>query len=84
MAIMSDSSIALKPVIETHAALEGVLELAGVDREALQLAHDVREPEPDEADAPVLDERLDVVDGLRLVLGHGTPSRSGEVGGGVG
>ena len=76
MAIMSDSSMALKPVIEraveAHAALEGVVELLGVDAERLQLAEDVGEPEADEADAALLDERLDVVVGLRpVVVGHG-------------
>ena len=73
MAIMSDSSIALKPVIDEPskpAALEGVLELLRVDREALQLAEDVREPEANEADVAVLDERLDVGSGLRL-FAHG-------------
>ncbi len=36
--------------VEPHPALEGVVELLGVDREALQLPEEVREPEPNEAD----------------------------------
>ena len=55
--------------VEAHPALEGVVELGGVDRERLQLAQDVGEPEPDEADLALLDERLDVGRGLGLV-GH--------------
>ena len=47
--------------VEAHAALEGVVELGGVDRERLQLPEDVGEPEADEADAALLDERLDVL-----------------------
>jgi hypothetical protein len=65
---MSDSSIALKPVID---ALEGVVELGDVDRERLQLAEDVGEPEADEADAALLADGLDVVGGRGLV-GHGS------------
>ena len=59
--------------VEAHPALERVVELLGVDRERLQLPEDVGEPEPDEADPALLDERLDVVLGLRpVVLGrHG-------------
>ena len=61
-----------RAAVEAHAALEGVVELGGVDAERLQLAQDVREPEADEADAALLDERLDVVLGLRpVVVGHG-------------
>ena len=56
--------------VEAHAALEGVLELGAVDREGLELAEDVGEPEADEAQVQVLDLRLDVVGGLGLV-GHG-------------
>src|SRR5204862_2168467 len=41
--------------VEPHPALERVLELLGVDREALELAEDVGEPQPDEADVAVLD-----------------------------
>ena len=52
--------------VEAHASLERVLELLRVDREALQLAEDVREPQANEADVAVLDERLDVGSGLRL------------------
>jgi hypothetical protein len=46
--------------VEAHPAFEGVVELAGVDRKALQLAEDVGEPEADEADVVFLDERDDV------------------------
>jgi hypothetical protein len=61
--------------VEAHAALEGVVELVLVDREALQLAEDVGEPEPDEADVPLLDDGLDVVGGLRLIGHQAPPSR---------
>ena len=74
IAIMSDSSIALKPVIEdaveAHPRLERVVELGRVDRERLQLAEDVGEPEADEADVALGHERLDVLGGLRLLLGR--------------
>src|SRR5262249_50577881 len=56
--------------VEAHPALEGVLELGGVDREGLQLAEDVREPEADEADAPLVDDRGNVVGG-QVLVGHG-------------
>jgi hypothetical protein len=73
-AIMSDSSMALKPVIdeavEPHPALEGILQLGRVDREGLELAQDVGEPEADEADLPLVDDGLDVVGGQGLI-GHG-------------
>src|SRR5205823_531522 len=65
-----------RAAVEAHAALEGVVELLGVDREGLQLAEDVGEPEADEADAPLLHERLDVLGGLRSV-GHGGAQASG-------
>ena len=62
--------------VEAHAALEGVVELRCVDREALQLPQDVGEPEADEADVPLLDLGFDALPG-RGLLGHGpeaTPS----------
>ena len=46
--------------VEAHAALEGVVELLGGDREGLELPEDVGEPEADEADAVLRDQRLDV------------------------
>src|SRR5207248_11587133 len=58
--------------VEAHTAVEGVVELGDVDGEGLELPEDVREPEADEADAPLLDDRLDVVGGQGLV-GHGNP-----------
>ena len=58
--------------VEAHPALEGVLQLLRVHREALELPQDVREPQPDEADVTVLDEGDDVLGGLRLV-GHTAP-----------
>ena len=65
---MSDSSIALKPVIEEPSkpipASNASSSSAGVDRERLQLAEDVREPEADEADVPLLDDRLHVLGAL--------------------
>src|SRR5438552_1201275 len=48
---------------------EGVVQLGGVDREGLQLAQDVGEPEADEADIALGHDRLDVLRGVRL-LGH--------------
>ena len=76
MAIMSDSSMALKPVIELPSKpmppSNASSSSPALMRERLQLAQDVREPEADEADAALLDERLDVVLGLRaVVVGHG-------------
>ena len=53
--------------VEAHAALEGVLELGGVDREALQLAEHIGEPESDEADVGLLDQLDDVSGTLRLI-----------------
>jgi hypothetical protein len=50
--------------VEPHSPLERVLELGGVDREALELAEHVGEPEPDEPDAALLDRRDDVLGGL--------------------
>ena len=56
---MSDSSIALKPVIEepveAHPVVERALELLQRDGKALQVALDVREPGVDELDVLVLD-----------------------------
>ena len=73
-ASMSDSSIGLKPVIEEPskpvAAREGVLELGGVDREALELAEDVREPEADEADVALGDLGDHVLGGRRARRGR--------------
>ena len=57
--------------VEAHAAVEGVLELGGVDREALQLAEHVREPEPHEADVVLLDHLDDVSGALRLLCHTG-------------
>jgi hypothetical protein len=53
--------------VEAHAALEGVVELLGGDREGLELPEDVGEPEADEADRSFRDERLDVLGGLWAV-----------------
>ena len=58
--------------VEAHARLERVVEFLGVDRERLQLTEDVGEPEADEADVALRDERLDVLGGLRLLV----PSRA--------
>ena len=73
MAIMSDSSIALKPVIEEPSKpmppSKASSSSSGLIEKLFSWPEDVREPEPDEADVAVLDERLDVVGGLRLV-GH--------------
>ena len=70
--------------VERHALLEGVLQLGGADREALQLAEDVGEPQPHEADAALLDRAQDVV----LLPFHGRQSRSlgpfGNVAGNIG
>src|SRR6185436_9549587 len=55
--------------VEAHAALERVVELRDVDREGLELAEDVGEPEADEADVALVAKGLDVVGGLWLV-GH--------------
>ena len=57
-----------RAAIEAHPRLERVVQLGRVDRERLQLAQDVREPEPDEPDLVLGDERLHVVRGLRLLL----------------
>ena len=74
IAIMSDSSIALKPVIEEPSkpmpASNASSSSADVDRERLQLPEDVREPEADEADLALLHERLDVLRGLRPIRCH--------------
>ena len=70
---MSDSSIALKPVIDEPSkpmpSVEGVVELGAVDREGLQLTEDVGEPQPDEADVALGDDGLDVVGRLRAIGG---------------
>ncbi len=54
MAIMSDSSIGLKPVIEDPSKpippSKASSSSDGVDREALELTEHVREPQADEAD----------------------------------
>src|SRR6185312_1202951 len=47
--------------VEAHAVVERVFELADRDREALQVALDVREPEEDEVDALLLDPREDLL-----------------------
>ena len=47
--------------VERHALLEGVLQLDRADGEALELAEDVREPQPHEADAALLDRAQDVI-----------------------
>ena len=54
--------------VEAHARLECVVELGGVDRERLQLAEDVGEPEADEADFVLEDECLHVLRRLGLIL----------------
>ncbi len=56
--------------VEAHARLERVVELRRVDRERLQLAEDVGEPEADEADVALRDDRLHVLRGVRLLLCH--------------
>ena len=43
--------------------LEGCVQLGGVDRERLELTEDVGEPEVDEADLALGNDRLDVVRG---------------------
>ena len=53
--------------VEAHPAFEGVVELGGVDREALQLSQDVGEPEPDEAHVVLFAELDDILGGLRAV-----------------
>ena len=62
--------------VEAHPALEGVGELGGVDRERLELAEDVGEPQADEADVP-LGRQLDHVGGRRrcLVVAHARAER---------
>ena len=55
--------------VEAHAGLERVVQLGGVDRERLQLPEDVGEPEADEADLALRDDRLHVLRRLRQ-LGH--------------
>jgi hypothetical protein len=57
--------------VESHTALERVIELLRVDREALQLPEDVGEPEADEANAAILRYPFDVFGGSGCVLGHG-------------
>ena len=64
--------------VETHAAVEGVLELGGVDREALQLAEDVGEPEPHETDVVLLDHLDDVSRALRLLCHSASLIRSAK------
>ncbi len=59
--------------VEAHAAVEGVLELGGVDREALELAEDVGEPEPHEADVVFLDDLDDVCRARGLICHSGSP-----------
>ena len=51
--------------VEAHALLERPLQLVLADGEALQLAEDVREPEPDELDVVLLDQRQHVRLGRR-------------------
>ena len=58
-----DPAVALdRRAVEGHALLEGVLELGRGDREALQLAEDVGEPEAHEAHAAFLDGPQHVVE----------------------
>ncbi len=61
--------------VEAHAALEGLGELGRADRERLQLAEDVGEPEPDEPDLALVHESHDVLGGARLVAHARDPSR---------
>src|SRR5947208_1539243 len=56
--------------VEVAALVEDLGRLAVAEVEVLQLSEDVREPEANEADTPLIDERLDVVGGHGLV-GHG-------------
>ena len=53
--------------VEAHPGFERVIQLGGVDRERLQLPEDVGEPEADEADLTLGDDRLDILGGLRLL-----------------
>jgi hypothetical protein len=57
--------------VEAHPVREGVSELVAPDREGLQLPEDVGEPQPDEADVPLLDERQHVGGGARGLRGGG-------------
>jgi hypothetical protein len=70
--------------VEAHTALERVLELLRVDREALQLAEHVREPQPDEPNVTVPDHLHHVVGGLGAygggVVGHQFPPVGKAVG----
>ena len=59
--------------VEAHAAVEGVLQLGGVDREALQLPQHIGEPEADEADVALLDDLGDVSGALRFLCHSGPP-----------
>src|SRR5438132_1549619 len=52
--------VAEEVVLQLGADVEGVIELFVGDRERLQLPEDVGEPQAYEADAVLLDERLDV------------------------
>ena len=71
MAIMSDSSIALKPVIDEPSKpippSKASSSSWALIEKLFSWPEDVGEPEPHEADVAVLDEGADVVRGLRLV-----------------
>jgi hypothetical protein len=56
--------------VEPHSTLERVGQLGGVDRERLELPEDVGEPEADESDVALLDERAHVVWGQRRSRGR--------------
>jgi hypothetical protein len=51
--------------VEAHPPLERIAQLGGVDRESLQLAEDVGEPQADEAEVSLLDERGHILGGAR-------------------
>jgi hypothetical protein len=57
--------------VEAHAALEGVLELFPVDREALEVAQDVGEPEADESNVALVTDRGNVLRRLGGVVSQG-------------
>ena len=61
--------------VEAHALLERSLHLLASDREALELAQDVREPESDELDAVLLDPRQHVAGAALRVVRSGVAIR---------
>ena len=67
VALLDPGEAVDRRAVEGHALLEGVLQLGRGDGEALQLTEDVGEPQPDEADAALLDRSEHVV----LLAFHG-------------